>query len=445
MFAVWGRDHGGSGWQLMWSHDIGSGWTVPEPIASEITMDFWPRLTADWLGTMHAVWQRNCCSESEIMVGSRPLGDDWVVEAITENGSEDFFPDIAESTDGKLHVVWVGYDPQSQTGKIFYAVKDLLAASTWSVEVLESSELGPFWSGANPKIAVDLGGVVHVVYRGGDYGNYHAHYARRVDGSWSYMTLTSGNANDFVVDVSARAGWPVTVAMSGNDGWGFPSRIYVRRSFDGGQTFEAPQLASGAISAELGSVSAGAHDIVVVGAQTSGNILTGDLWCFRESDGWAPLSVPPQNQSCWNPSGSQALCVTEGSFHAIAVLYADSRGHEADSTEVFIVTQPVYGAVDPGEEPPAFPGGLRVRAAPNPFSGSTWIGVDGGSTSTPLSIRIYDVEGRLIRRLLDAASASDAWRWQGVDNRGRAVAAGTYFVEVERGSERATGRLVLIR
>ena len=109
---------------------------------------------------------------------------------------------------------------------------------------LGESEPGPFWTGAAPKIELSpFDGVIHIVYRGGDFGGYHTHYARRDNkGVWTFQVLFTPNAEDLVADVTTGSSFDnnnVAVAMSGNDCFGCPSRNYSRRSFDLGLTFDA--------------------------------------------------------------------------------------------------------------------------------------------------------------------------------------------------------------
>jgi len=62
------------------------------------------------------------------------------------------------------------------------------------------------------------------------------------------------------------------------------------------------------------------------------------------------------------------------------------------------------------------------------------------------SLRIYDVQGRLVRRLHEGPVAAGLARftWQGDDERGARVAAGVYFVRAEAPGLSATRKLVLL-
>lgn len=180
------QEQTGLGWNLVWSDNFGSGWSDPLPLESAEHEDYAPRIMQTDFDA-HAVWQRRIGTAAEIMHGEREFGGGWSVEAITANGTEDLSPDIAEGFDGRVHATWVGFDPESGAGKIFYAWR-VAPPGPWTVEVLAESELGAFWTGASPKIDIsEFDHVVHIVYRGGDFGQYHTHYARRdANGGWSY-------------------------------------------------------------------------------------------------------------------------------------------------------------------------------------------------------------------------------------------------------------------
>jgi YVTN family beta-propeller protein len=90
------------------------------------------------------------------------------------------------------------------------------------------------------------------------------------------------------------------------------------------------------------------------------------------------------------------------------------------------------------EGQPAVPdtaAGLQLR--PNPFCGN--LSIVSGREVTAKEARIYGEDGRLVRVLNMAKSASSVLRasWNGKDNRGRSVPAGVYFVEAAGASVRA--------
>jgi hypothetical protein len=84
---------------------------------------------------------------------------------------------------------------------------------------------------------------------------------------------------------------------------------------------------------------------------------------------------------------------------------------------------------------------------PNPFRQSTEI-VFVVPAPGPVDVAIYDVGGRLVRRLLStplAEAGEKRMRWDGTTRDGWPVASGTYFCRLEVGAEALNRKLLLIR
>jgi hypothetical protein len=84
--------------------------------------------------------------------------------------------------------------------------------------------------------------------------------------------------------------------------------------------------------------------------------------------------------------------------------------------------------------------------SPNPFARSTHVAFDLARRGR-VSLRVYGVDGRLVRTLVDADRepgryASD---WDGRDDLGRAVAASVYFVRLETAGFERTHKMMLLR
>lgn len=96
-----------------------------------------------------------------------------------------------------------------------------------------------------------------------------------------------------------------------------------------------------------------------------------------------------------------------------------------------------------GGDTPLLP--LSVRAVPNPFNPHTMIHYS-VPRAGPVTIRIYDVAGRLVRSVLSEVREAGAYAvpWDGRDNSGGRVSSGVYFCSVESGGK-AVAKLVLLR
>lgn len=93
---------------------------------------------------------------------------------------------------------------------------------------------------------------------------------------------------------------------------------------------------------------------------------------------------------------------------------------------------------------------IAATSYPNPFNPDTEIRVtmpselsDGNS---PVSVRIYAVNGALVKDLYAGRASGDfVVRWDGTDRSGNAVASANYFAAVQVGEARETVRLLLLK
>jgi flagellar hook assembly protein FlgD len=87
-----------------------------------------------------------------------------------------------------------------------------------------------------------------------------------------------------------------------------------------------------------------------------------------------------------------------------------------------------------------------LGAHPNPFVESTDIAFS-VPTAGRVSVRIYDVTGRLVRTVFDRTVMSGQYThvWDGRDGNGHAVSPGVYLVRFEAGRLAATRKVVRIR
>jgi len=88
---------------------------------------------------------------------------------------------------------------------------------------------------------------------------------------------------------------------------------------------------------------------------------------------------------------------------------------------------------------------------PNPFNPETWLPYELAADAT-VTIRIYDVKGRLVRQLdLGVQKAGryvdklKAAYWDSKDQTGKAVSSGLYFYTFKAGDFQATRRMVIVK
>jgi hypothetical protein len=136
---------------------------------------------------------------------------------------------------------------------------------------------------------------------------------------------------------------------------------------------------------------------------------------------------------------------SEGSdvFALSSVKLTDKEGNllpvEANSTIPFVVLPP----------PPQV--SALLANYPNPFNPETWIPYQ-LSNDAEVTVSIYDVSGRLIRKLdlgrKDAGfylEKSDAAYWNGANDIGESVASGVYFYHLKAGDFQSMRKLLIMK
>ncbi len=102
------------------------------------------------------------------------------------------------------------------------------------------------------------------------------------------------------------------------------------------------------------------------------------------------------------------------------------------------------------EEPASVPVQFSLRQNyPNPFNPSTSIQytVDGRQTSAPISLRVYNIRGQLVRILVDGEIEPGNHQvvWDGRDDKGKEVSSGIYFYRLAAGEHVATKKMLLLK
>ena len=107
---------------------------------------------------------------------------------------------------------------------------------------------------------------------------------------------------------------------------------------------------------------------------------------------------------------------------------------EGDSVGMFDAEGNCYGA------------GLVKSLCPNPFFSTVRLSLSVADMHAPVTVDVYDITGRLIRRLatLDVSGDFRA-EWDGRDSNGNRVASGTYFFAVTSRTGVQTRKVVLVR
>ncbi len=169
--------------------------------------------------------------------------------------------------------------------------------------------------------------------------------------------------------------------------------------------------------------------------------ITDEAYGASDHDSFAAIGIPALMVSHAEPTAYPYI-------HSIADRY--DRLNVAFAREVTrLVTVVAATLAVPVEEArvPVKRTSRLAGANPNPFGAAVGIRyvvpeAEGG----PVLLRLYDVEGRLLRTLVDrfqAQGAHEAW-WDGRDDAGRVVSPGVFFVRLESGGRIETTKIVRV-
>ena len=126
----------------------------------------------------------------------------------------------------------------------------------------------------------------------------------------------------------------------------------------------------------------------------------------------------------------------------------DPLGHERPSREKFRFT--TGATTDVAISPEAAPRVVLHQNRPNPAQRATEIPftLAGGGDAIPVTLRIFDPHGRLVRTLVDGPEPTARHyviRWDGRDQMGRVAGSGIYYYQLRAGAAVLTRRMVLLR
>ncbi|MFQ6104337.1 MAG: hypothetical protein ACE5OP_08600 [Candidatus Glassbacteria bacterium] len=327
---TWTRENPDSGGQqVIYMEGTSGGWGEIIALTAGNLICSKPDIAVHTNGSSHVVWLRGSGDAGEVYYATNASGS-WITERVTFNGTTDVHPVVAVDGDNIPHVCWAGFDTQSGEGKIFYGNR---SSGSWEVEALTDSYIGDFWTGAAPSISVSQNGVVQIAYRGGNFGDYHIHQATNASGEWTIQELPSSNTEDFNSWVLTDYYGACYLAMSGNDGWGFPYHVYHTQSSDRGLTWSPRELATGTYSATTPVLGvdwyANSH---ITWEEVSGNMLTGTIfYSTNQSGSWSSQQITGE----WENYSPSLAVDGSGGVH---VFYVNSEGLVGDSTEVFHLT-----------------------------------------------------------------------------------------------------------
>ena len=182
---------------------------------------------------------------------------------------------------------------------------------------------------------------------------------------------------------------------------------------------------------------------------------SGSVYAFLRSGGsWIQRAKQTASNAAAGDKFGQSIAIS-GDYAIIGALEADSKGDAAGSAYIYhsikdfslSVEFPLFTTTTLGQIKRM----ALLQNFPNPFNPETWMPYELAAEG-PVAIRIYDVQGQLIRQLNlglqkegSYLSRETAAYWNGKDRFGETVSSGIYFYTLTASDFQATRRMVILK
>jgi hypothetical protein len=424
----------GSGWTVYYRFfSLTGGWEDPAIVESSIPA-FEPSVAAREFGTFKIGVFYDAGGDIYGDVVNSPW-EAWDPVNLTNTGDFDRSVTAAVDMEATVHLSWV-----TETNGEYKIAYGTMRNDSFSMEILQESELGDFGSGAAPFTAV-VDSVPHLFYRGVNGPNYHIHHAYKIapDSAWNIEFLYTPNIDDFQGSAAVDNSGDLHLAISGNTGWGTPGRIYYMKRSNQTGDWSAPDLVTGTYSVVDGHIGITSDGVVfVAGAGISGNIYTGDIYLSDNSSG----TFEPAFLVNYPDGVSPALAFLPGPLGALVMRGIINHPGFQNEEIIYYGPQPTY-VEDMREHPVSI---ISSANYPNPFNSNTVIRVR-GLTGVAAGLKVYDILGRKIAELEPSNFRENEliFRWDGLDSHSRTCAAGAYYYLIEGQNGRSGGSMIYLK
>jgi hypothetical protein len=419
----------GGGWDIYYRFVDIYGYMYPERIAESDMPCFHPAIASRYSDNDYDIMI--VFESGEDIWGCINHGrfEPWEFSNVTNSADPDLTPSIAFGSNC-AHGAWITLTNSQYKIAYFKGCGD-----STNTEIITSSELGPYGSGAEPFI-IAVGDEPHIFYRGVNGGAYHIHHAYKVhpDSGWTIEYVTTPNNDDYTVSADFNTIGDIFLAISGNDGFGFPGRVYfTSRDHDTGQ-WSNPELVTGSYSATNASIALGfGSRAFIASCGVSGNIYDGHVYLSSDTSGSFETRLLGSYSSV-----TQAVVANIISEFGVVIFDAPIGGDQDRDIELVYYGPdlPTTGIDREIPAPSRFSYGY-----PNPFNAQLTIayGID-----RPANVRIdiFDLLGRRMETIAEGMKPAGEHQviW---DAGGRP--SGIYFYRINAGDIIETRKIVLIR
>jgi hypothetical protein len=355
-------------------------------------------------------------------------------------------PTVAAGDSSRVWIVYQRSDNGSGNTELFYAQYNA-ATRVMGPEVRLTNDAG--FSGS-PSVAATRDGAVHVVWTDNRVVTRNQiWYKRFVPGSgWTadqQIVVSSASASAPSL-TATRSGHLHMVWVDNRDG---NNEIYYKEYFPGtGWDPADVRVTLDGSSQTQPQVDADPMDnaYVVWTDQRNGSSNPDIYYAERKAGVWG--AETPLVYATTDPTNSVQRFpgITHDGKAELYVTWSDERlpASIGKNKDVYYkVGTGIVTAVEATGSPAA---SRLLRNYPNPFNPNTKIHFNLKRDSQAL-LRVFDAQGRLVRTLVDSylAAGSRTVEWNGQDDRGVAIASGTYFLRLEAAGDFQARTVTLLK
>ncbi|MCK4307966.1 T9SS type A sorting domain-containing protein [candidate division WOR-3 bacterium] len=421
------------------SLDGGTTWEDTIRLADAVGM---PSIATNDLDIVHIVWPQEGISYKRSIDG----GVNWENDTLLGVDNTSIGPAIATVGENLAHIVW-REEIDSATYKFLYT-RSIDGGTNWNTSTqiviagnvqIDSTTTAlpcPSLSAAN--------NLVHLVWQNSyddSLGEIYYRHSADSGGSWeSTKRLTSDTMFSFFPTVASSGnlvyvGWLEAVSTDSFMHYSF------RRSTNGGVDWENPVclIPSEPIDWALGTPQLNARDELVAVIWKNAVEESLGIWFKYSTDSglnWGTAKcVRLDTADVYYPS---AAIDDSGHLH---IVWTDTRD---GNPEVYYAKYSLLGI----EEETKRTSNLTLSVNPNPFNAGTQIRFEvPTSRATEVSLRIYNISGKLVRTLLKGKRISGVYTtgWDAKDDRGRTIENGVYFCRFATKNHSITKKVILIK
>lgn len=207
--------------------DISNGWAAPLAIANTAGSSSMPHLAIDNANTAHVIWEEDLSPTRGILYARRPAGGPWSVPQTISGSTYAFQPALAVEAGGIVHVVWF-HLISSLNVPVYYARR--AANGVWSAPTSFAVASQEAVGVLQLHVKADAAGTAHAIWHNGDNDDKRIFYAQRpaATGVWSSPVTLSDDWLNRMPQLVVNANGLVHVTWNN-----YGRLVYTKRDLNG--------------------------------------------------------------------------------------------------------------------------------------------------------------------------------------------------------------------